>query len=227
MNSPLYTRYKSIEDDRVRNFLSQAFEDAVSWYGEPRIPVNTVHIRLSEPKRTTDNIRCGFQLCELIDENKGEFAIYVSRRPRDRFFHGQFAHEVAHLLDANMYDVYIEGLNTLFAERVVTKYGYNWQSWSAHYSADHDPFYARTYNMIKQVAEQAGHQCLAHLLSFGENTPNTPRRRRVNVTEWLTSLCDEQSRQVSATLHEHWPGIAEVMPEDYSASIEPPQTNAA
>ncbi|MGL6282669.1 MAG: hypothetical protein ACRC2J_09715, partial [Microcoleaceae cyanobacterium] len=78
----------TLNDQKITDFVKSGYEFAVKLYGQPRVPVNTVNLRLHSSAMTA-----------LNDASQGIFTIYLGRRPNEYSFHGQLAHEVAHLLN--------------------------------------------------------------------------------------------------------------------------------
>src|SRR5262245_27875490 len=74
-------QYKTLGDPRAQKFVAEALEDAVAFLGKPAVPVRKVYLRLSVPLDPKSNLRRDFQLTELVDADKGIFAIYLSRKP--------------------------------------------------------------------------------------------------------------------------------------------------
>lgn len=223
MNTEWHSKYSTLSDEAAaRQFLDNALADAIEWLGNPRIPIRTVHLRLSRKLNPTEHIRQDFQLCELVSEQKGEFAIYTSRDSSDSLFHGQFAHEIAHLLDPLVYDLYIEGLNTLYAERVVNKYGLDWASWSIYFANDKESFYARTFHMMKSISNTIGFNRIANMLNFAENVSGSGKRR-IAINRWLDTLDASQKRRVVDIIQDHWSSIHTTEHETVATSQPPTQ----
>jgi hypothetical protein len=226
MTTIWHTRYCRLSNEpAVRQFFDGALADAIKWLGYPRLPIKTVHLRLSRKLDPSDNIKEHFQLCELVSEQNGEFAIYTSKDSSDPLFHGQFAHEIAHLLDPQFSDAYVEGLNTLFAEWVVNKYGFEWSSWASRYTNGGDPFYAHTYHMLKDISDSIGRASLKNMLQFSENVLDS-NKRRIAIYRWLDTLCDSQRRSVIDIIQNYLPDIRATRHEAVSTTQWPTQPNA-
>ncbi|NEP40236.1 MAG: hypothetical protein F6K35_13765, partial [Okeania sp. SIO2H7] len=100
----------SLNNVSISYFVQSVFNYSQQLYGEPRIAVKKVNLRLhTSPLASLDNA------------NQGEFTIYLSRKPSEYAFHGPLSHEIFHLLHSQLLDCYVEGLATVFAEKVLTR----------------------------------------------------------------------------------------------------------
>jgi hypothetical protein len=198
-----FSKYQALDDPRARVFLDEALKDAIAFLGQPTIPVRLVHLRLSTPSDPKANLRRGFQLTELVDAQNGVFAIYLSHRTGEYAFDGQLAHEVAHLLNARIYDCYVEGLNTVFAERFLTKKGIAWSGWSRYLRDGSDPFYGTTYLMMKDVVAAAGEDQLKTFLRFARWTNPEKTRMHIDIDAWIASLPQVRRQKVKDTILKH------------------------
>jgi hypothetical protein len=111
-----WTRYEGLEDDpAVIKFLDGALRGVQAMFGTPAIEPRCIHVRLSSSGApTVAGAKTGFQRCDLINRGAGEFCIYLSRRVYEYAFFGQFAHEVGHLINAEVHDAYAEGTSSFF-----------------------------------------------------------------------------------------------------------------
>ncbi len=188
-----YSYYPAITDIQVDKFLQDGIELITTLYGEPIVPINKVRLCYSMPLDTKSELKKNFQLCELVDEEAGEFTIYLSHQPNAYSFHGQLGHEIAHLLNANMYDAYIEGLNTLFAEKLLTQSNLDWSGWAQYFRQDNsDAFYAHTYHMMREIDEFLIDGELSNFLSFAEPISEESTKQRINIEAWLETLSCEK-----------------------------------
>lgn len=200
--------YVELDGPVLRDFLHEALRAAIDMLGEPAVPVREIHVRLSEPIRSAPEQlkkREPFQLTELVDADRGEFCIYLSRRPGQSAFYGQFAHEVAHLLNARVYDCYVEGLNTVFAERFLNESGRAsaWEPWVTYFRSTTRPveqFYAQTYFMMTQVAGVVSSDALRAFLGYVVPKPLEAASteplsvQHIDFTRWLASDVDAAVR---------------------------------
>lgn len=188
-----YTYYPAIKDVGVDKFVQDGIKLLTELYGEPIVPVNKVRLCYSVPLDSKSELRKQFQLCELVDQEAGEFVIYLSHQPDAYSFHGQLGHEIAHLLNARLYDAYIEGLNTRFAEKLLTQSNLDWSGW-AHYfqQANSDAFYAHTYHMMKEIDEFLIDGELSNFLHFAEPISEGSTEQKINIEAWLETLSREK-----------------------------------
>lgn len=183
-----FEMYRPIDDTASRAFAERGLALATELFGPPAIPVNTLYLRHSTPLDPNHNLKRGFQLCEISDRQQGIFTIYLGRWPTEYSFHGQLGHEIAHLLNADLYDAYVEGLNTAFAERLLRKEQRDWTRWETYYEND-DPFYGHTYRMMKQVWDVVGDEHIRRFLSYAVPSGDE-RKMHINIDGWLDSLPD-------------------------------------
>jgi hypothetical protein len=180
-----------LNDQKISDFVKSGYEFAVKLYGQPRIPVNTVNLRLHTSAMTS-----------LNDANQGIFTIYLGRRPNEYSFYGQLAHEVAHLLNARLFDCYAEGLGSLFAERMLLKNGLDWSGWVNYYKQGGDPMYAATYFMMKDVSEAAGAANMKKLLSFAVKKPGA-ETMYIDINAWLNSMSADSKEAVAEAINQN------------------------
>ena len=139
----------------------------------------------------TKAVRNNFQLCECIDEAGGKFVLYAEGEPGEDIFYLQMGHEVAHLLNPYLYDWYVEGLNTVFAEELARQAGYSFSPWGKrfHRNRTREP-YAVSYYMMKEVQAAAGEDLrsiLRHAVVSGRRQYGD-ERRRIDIDAWLATL---------------------------------------
>lgn len=185
LNGP-YAQYQAIDDPEAHSFLQQGLSYAIKLYGEPRIPVTKVFLRY-RPQGALTN---------LTDSRKGVFTIFLSRKPQEYSFYGQLAHEVVHLLNAQLYDSYVEGLNTVFSEKLLKRSGRDWSGWEKYFKGGEEPFYAATYFMMKEVSEVAGDDAMRNFLSHAKYDSGNPQRMFIDIQEWINSIPREKRDKV-------------------------------
>ena len=215
---PWHKKYVAITDPRSEKFVEDALADAVGFLGEPAIPVKKVHLRLSTPLDPSSKIKSGFQLCELVDADKGIFAIYLGRKPTEYAYHGQLAHEVAHLVNARLYDCYVEGLNTVFAERFTKKKGFDWSGWDSYLRKGQDKFYGNTYVMMKDVTAAAGETHIKKLLTFARWSNDAKTRMHIDINAWLDSLPMDVRGPTRAAIMKHAEAVGQANELNKNAS---------
>src|SRR3954454_21552388 len=133
-----------IDDTEANAFVQEGLSYAIELYGEPRIAVRKVILRY-KPQ--------GSPFTNLTDARKGLFTIYLTHKPAEYAFYGQLAHEIGHLLNAQLYDMYVEGLNTAFSEKLLERTDKDWSGWAQYYKENKEPFYSATYFMMKEISD--------------------------------------------------------------------------
>jgi hypothetical protein len=188
-----FKQYPSIDDPEVNSFIKQGLSYAIELYGEPRIPVNRVMLRY-RPEGALTN---------LTDSRNGIFTIFLSRKINEYSFYGQLAHEIAHLLNAQLFDAYIEGLNTVFSEKLLKRSGRDWSGWEDYYREYDNPFYSATYFMMKEVTEIAGESAIRSFLSYAKYRSDNSQRMYIDIEEWISSLPAGKRGQVTNVILRH------------------------
>lgn len=188
IRSDWYRFYTPIRNSQANRFLESGLKYAVALLGKPKIPVRQIHLRLSTPLPGYSHLRSGFQLCEMNDENQGIFTIYLSRKTGEYAFWGQLAHEIAHLLNARLFDAYVEGLNTCFAEKLVKREGREWSGWNQYLRDGGDPVYGATYFMMRELEQSIGDQYMKNFLSHAVWNDTGRKRMHIDIDSWLDSL---------------------------------------
>ena len=212
-----YTYYQAIKDAESEKFLEDGIELVKHFYGEPVTPIQKVHLCYSMPIDPKSEMTKGFRLCELVDQEAGEFAIYLSHQPDAYAFHGQLGHEIAHLLNPSIYDAYVEGLNTRFAEKLLTKCNLDWSGWATHFQQDNDAFYARTYHMIKEIDEFLAEGELSNLLLFTEPIDDESTYQKINIEAWLKTLARDKRDVVKFIIFKYAASIEIARRESHSS----------
>jgi hypothetical protein len=209
--TPWYKKYSKLDDENAaRDFLDRTLMIASEYLGEPRVPLKMVHLRSNRKINPSENINDNFPpLCETVSESSGEFTIYLSLKTTNPMFHGQFAHEIGHLIDPGLSDIYIEGLNTLFADKVVNKFELNWDCWEQHYDNGKDPFYGLTYWMMKEIVFVAGWIKLNKILRYTQSDSSSGKRQ-IRIDEWLGTLDKKQREEVVGIIHNYWPKLQSI-----------------
>lgn len=179
----------NLNSSSIYSFVESGFNYTQQLYGEPRIPVKKVNLRL----HTTP-------LTSLDNPNKGEFTIYLSRKPSEYSFHGQLAHEIAHLLNAQLLDCYGEGLATVFSEKMLNRTNLDWSGWETYFQQGNEPFYGLTYSMMKEVTETAGSANMRRILNFAVDNDASKKWMHIDINGWLASMSDSAKTEVKKVI---------------------------
>jgi hypothetical protein len=199
--SAFNVQHQLIDDPEALSFIQQGLAHAIELYGRPRVPVRRVLLRYRRQGALTN----------LTDSRKGVFTIFMSRKPEEYAFYGQLAHEVAHLLNAQLYDPYAEGLSTLFSEKMLKRHGKDWSGWEDYYRTYEDPFYAATYFMMKEVSEIAGELALKSLLSHAKYDSKNSQVMHIDIDEWINTLPREKRAAVKNVILKYAPAVQRSM----------------
>ncbi|NES68937.1 MAG: hypothetical protein F6K24_28750 [Okeania sp. SIO2D1] len=182
----------SLNNVSISSFVQSVFNYSQQLYGEPRIAVKKVNLRLhTSPLASLDNA------------NQGEFTIYLSRKPSEYAFHGQLSHEIFHLLNAQLLDCYVEGMATVFAEKILTRNNLDWSGWETYFQKGSEPFYSLTYSMMKEVSETAGSANMSRLLDFAVNNKANKKWMYIDIDGWLSSMSDYVKIEVEKVINKY------------------------
>jgi len=181
-------------------FIQHGLDKAEALYGKARIAPQ--HIRISH----NANQAYTYQHAEA-----GTFTLYLTRKQHEYAFHGQLAHEIAHLLNAHLFDAYVEGLNMVFAELLLKEHNLDWRGWQQHFEQNGDPFYAATYFMMKDVSQAAGKDAMKTFLSFARYENNPSSRMYIDINAWLSSLSPQKQQAIKAIIRHHADAVYESM----------------
>ena len=202
-----YQRYQPIRNPEANDFLKKGISYALEFFGPPHTRLNHIFLRFSYPLHKQDRIRSGFQLFEITDFKKGIYTIYLSRKPSDYAFWGQLAHEIAHCLNPKLHDAYAEGLNTLFAEKLLIHEGRDWDGWQTYFKKGGEPLYGSTYFLMKDIDRIVGEENIAKLMNYVEYSDESGKHMRINIFQWLDSLPPDLQKQVSDIIKSHAPKV--------------------
>ena len=192
--------YQPIQDKHARLLLYKALEYVTAHLGNPSQKIKEIHLCLSRPKDKHAHIKKDFQLTEINDFSGGEFTIYLSHQPSESAFLGRLVHEITHLLDPRIHDPYMEGLSTVMAERYYKEQGLDWNAWLAYFQSGQDPFYARTYFMMREIYAAAGEEHMRNFHTYTKSDPARPEHLHIDTERWLQNLAPEARSRVKGII---------------------------
>ena len=198
--------YRPIEDDRTRQNVDYALTRAYRQLGPARVPVQTLHLCFSVPVNEGNSLERNFNATMLNDEPSGTFTITVMPREGENLV--QFKalyHEVGHLLNARLLDVYVEGLNDAFAKRHFRHMGWDWERFKAW--TDADDVYGWSLKMMDEVWRVAGAADMRRFLSYAVPTEDRPPWMHIDVNAWLASLRPAKRAKVAAIMLRYAPTL--------------------
>jgi hypothetical protein len=138
--------YVTVDDSAALEFVQEALEVLDEEHGGPRLPVETVHLRVSQRNATGRQYRLAekFSKTELVAP--GEIAIYIAVPPGYEEFYPMLGHECGHLLDPTVIDDWdMEGFCMVFSEKICKRTGRSWEAWRRRYPRDSADPYAKAY----------------------------------------------------------------------------------
>ena len=186
---PWHEAYQPIDDPESEAYISQALERAIAEFGEPAVPVNTVLLRRSKKVPEARRYRIGedFSLTECVDSTNGIFVIYLAVDPGHRNYFPLLGHECAHLLNPYIFDWYMEGLATLFSEKMCKETEREWGDWQRHFMRTRREPYGLSYRMMLELQQKFPDEYPSIIRFTAENGKGTDRMH-IDIDAWLATL---------------------------------------
>ena len=199
--------YQPINEHQARRHLQKALNYVTKILGPASFHVDHVYLYLSQPKNSHDRIKKGFQLTEANDLAAGEFTIYLSHNPTENACLGQLVHEVTHLMDSRIHDAYFEGLSTVMAEKYLKENGLDWSGWRDYFARGHEPFYARTYFMMREIWDVVGDEGMRDFHTYTQASPEDPGQLRIDINRWIQKVPRAHQLRVRGIIAKYAPQI--------------------
>ncbi|MBX9668898.1 MAG: tetratricopeptide repeat protein [Candidatus Obscuribacterales bacterium] len=208
-----------IEDRAVYEFARTTLLKAQERFGKPVIPVNTLLI-FHRPGPNCQTI--------MMDEEKGIFCIFIANQRDDDHFFGNLGHEVLHLLNAKLFDPYIEGLCSVFGEQAIDDTNPIGARHRAAFRTlvARTPFYAETYQMIKDIEQRENRDNVSTLFNYATKEP-TVEWLHVDVDRWLNSVSVEDRKTIAPIIDKFAVSIDKTMPRNGAYFFSKPTTSTS
>ena len=192
--SKLAARYHKLKGKKVERFNRRLIS--------AMFPA-TLILPFRERRRVTE----GIELCEVADPVAGRVVLYVSSPEMSPQFYLQLAHETMHLLNPSIYDWYMEGLGSVFAEHMAAIKHLDWRPWQKRFASRRksDP-YAISYFMMREIVAVAGDD-MGNFLQFAFYSGQPGGEMRLDVESWLAGLNQEKQKRILAILKRYGPQI--------------------
>ncbi len=205
-----------IEDKAVYDFARTALLKAQERFGKPAIPVNTLLI-FHRPGPNCQTI--------MMDEDKGIFCIFIANKRDDDHFFGNLGHEVLHLLNAKLFDPYIEGLCSVFGEQAIDDTNPIGARHRAAFRTlvGRTPFYAETYQMIKDIEQREYKDNVSTLFNYATKEPSL-EWLHVDVDRWLESASVDDRKAIVPIIDKFAVSIDKSMPKNGAYFFSRPTT---
>ncbi len=173
--------FSSSKKQSNRKVLDKIFSDAV------------LHI----PFKT--KVRTGFSLTEIVDKEKGIYAIYIDAEENSNLFKLLLFHEVVHLLNPEIFDWYLEGFNNCFSEYMAKKLNISWDIWNDrflnNYSTKKGP-YAIAYKMMNEIKKTVP-------LKYNKIIQFVKYKTMIDIEKWITTLSKKNAIKVKAIIYKY------------------------
>lgn len=214
--------YQEITNQRVHKFVEAARKRASRLYGETAIPIRQILIYRSLPKKPNSDIRQNFQETSISLKEPGTFVIFMSSDPSEYRFFGSLLHEVLHLQNNYIHDVYMEGLCTVFAEEIYKENSQHWEPWIEWFNSGADPFYGATYQMMRDIAAVTDPESLHRLLKFAVPL-DREGRQKLDINAWLNTIPKDRRLLVSEIIKRHTNSVTRAMPNGFGYGFDKPE----
>ena len=188
-HGPWHEAYQPIDDPESEAFVSRALAAARAEFGEPVFPVEQVLLRRSQKVPDAWRYRLGedFSLTECVDATNGVFVIYLAVDPGHRDYFPLLGHECAHLLNPYVFDWYMEGIATVFSERICAETGRKWGGWKRRFERSRRDPYALSYRMMLDLQRELPAE-YPSIPQFTAEKGKGSDRLRIDIDAWLETL---------------------------------------
>ncbi|MCM8536899.1 MAG: hypothetical protein NE334_13260 [Lentisphaeraceae bacterium] len=156
--------------------------------------------------------KINMQLCELASEKRGVFVIYLKHEPDSDPFYCELAHEMFHLLNPKVYDWHMEGLASVFAEKLLKQERKNWDHFEKVLS-NTQKAYGASYHFIKTL-NQYSKTPFQSMLKFTK--PYRGSREKIDIKPWLKETSNDFKTLYREQLSKYYP----ILIENKSNNIE-------
>jgi len=157
----------------LEHFVSEGIVFAAQYFGNP------LHLDLDNYEY---KLKKGSPQCSPTGPNS--CTIYLNN---EAYIWGQAGHEIAHVINPNLFDIYVEGYNSLFGQILSERFGQPFTVWEQYYqdnlfnAGTTDHFYSWTYFMMRAV------DCLVTPQERAQFLRHT-NGKRINITAWVSQL---------------------------------------
>ncbi|MFH1049295.1 MAG: hypothetical protein V1779_00030 [bacterium] len=162
----------------IENLVNDILGMAINYFGKPKIEV--LNLKLIGVVNMPP-------YCQLIDSNSGKFTINLSYFKNETFI-PILAHEIAHLLNAEIFDAYVEGLNNVLAEIITKVYDNNSKDFDFPEANKREQFYKYSFLMMKEIVEEIGINVFNNFLSYAVETNGNSKINHIHINNWLNNL---------------------------------------
>jgi len=217
---PWHEAYQPINDPVSEAYMAQSLERAISEFGEPAIPVNTILLRRSKKLPEARRYRIGedFSLTECVDSTNGIFVIYLAVDPDHRNYFPLLGHECAHLLNPYIFDWYMEGLATLFSEQMCDETGREWGDWKRHFERTRREPYGLSYRMMRELQEEFPEE-YPSIIRFTAENGSGAGRRHIDIDAWIATLPSDRRSIALDIIFEYSKVLRKATSEQYYFSM--------
>lgn len=216
VDSPTPAKVELMENADVYNFATKTLIEAEKIFGKPAIPVKQLLI-FQRPGTRCQTI--------VMDEDKGIFCVFISCKPDSQQFQGNLGHELMHLLNAKLFDPYVEGLCSLYGERAIT--GDDPKSNSDRTAFKklvlETPFYSETYLMLKEIEDNVDADHFKKFLDYAVYDRGH-HWMHIDIDKWLSSLSQEERDQSMRIIQKYSDGIERTMQKNGAYTFVRPKS---
>jgi hypothetical protein len=218
-NITRYKDYQKLTGPTAQDFLNQGLQYLKEIRGSINYSVHDIDLRLSILPFATKGLPEKFAATAINDEGKA--VIFLSSKPEDGFpFYGQLGHEIFHLVNPEIMDSYMEGLATLFSEKLMDRLGHNWRWCLEFFKKGGDPFYGQTYFMVRDIEHVVGWKKLLELPEYWRNVGR--QEKQIDIDAWMDSLIPAERATVTKIISKYSSSVNEcrkTMKKSYAFAI--------
>ena len=215
----MWKSYYPLDDPAGNAYVEKMLPYAIKFFGSPIEPVVHVNIRVSVPLDRSSNLPSHFASTGIADAATGTFTIYLQKTLAiDPEIYGQLAHEIAHLLNARLYDVYVEGLCTVFAEKAYSLENKDWVPWCSQFLHDEKSMYFLSYHMMREIWAAVGDAAMHNFLSYAVYNMGNHDNMHIDINGWIASLELSDQVRVKTIINRYASDISKLVNVFYSGS---------
>ncbi len=114
----------------------------------------------------------------------------------------------------------MEGLATLFSEKLMDRLGHNWRWCLEFFKKGGDPFYGQTYFMVRDIEHVVGWKKLLELPEYWRNVGR--QEKQIDIDAWMDSLIPAERATVTKIISKYSSSVNEcrkAMKKSYAFAI--------
>jgi len=179
-------------DAGVDQFVAQGLCLAKQLFGNPLLPVGTVTLLRDGDLYTQRRMSCA-----------DPSVIHLRLGPGDFSFYYELAQEIPHLLNSRLRDVYVEGLNLIFAKKLFAQTSRDWAPFEQSLQ-NNSPVYCGSYCMMEDLWSVVGDENILTFLQQAVYAPCHKGWQKIDIDAWLQSLDSDFATEARKVILRHY-----------------------